>query len=134
MNPPLFGTTCTRLTLELSKIAYMKPTFSHFSTFFSNYFFHYWIQPSLMFYKGFSIFLQQHLVHTDRRTDSFQIFYRPRYCFLVFFLRTFSSFFSSSLVNPVEMMTSLAFSGCKKAYFKCSGNSFIINPSELVCS
>ena len=52
----------------------------------------------------------------------------------LYFLRISSSFCSSSLVNPAEMMTSLACSGCKKAYFKCLGYSFRINPSELVFS
>ena len=49
----------------------------------------------------------------------------------LYFLRISSSF-SSSSVNPVEMMTCFAFSGCKKAYFECSGNSFRIKPSKLV--
>ena len=52
----------------------------------------------------------------------------------LYFLRISSSFCSSSSVNPAEMMTGLDCSVYKKAYFKCSDNSFRINPSELVLS
>ena len=52
----------------------------------------------------------------------------------LYFLRVSSSLCSSSLVSPFAMMTGFPFSGCKKAYFKCSGNSLRINPSELVFS
>ena len=49
-------------------------------------------------------------------------------------LRVSNSLCSSSLVNPAEIITGFPFSGCKKAYFKCSGNSFSIKPSELLFS
>ena len=50
----------------------------------------------------------------------------------LYFLRISNSFCYSSLVNAVEIMTGFAFFGSKKAYFKCLGNSFKVNPSELV--
>ena len=43
-----------------------------------------------------------------------------------------NSFCSSSSVNAVEIITGFAFLGSKKAYFKCLGNFFKVNPSELV--
>ena len=48
------------------------------------------------------------------------------------FMRIFSSFYSSSSFNAADIITGLAFSGSKKAYFKCLGSSFKDNPSELV--
>ena len=50
----------------------------------------------------------------------------------LYFLKISNSFCSSSSVNAVEIKTSFAFSGSKKAYFNCLGNSFKVNPSELV--
>ena len=47
-------------------------------------------------------------------------------------MRISTSFCSSSLVNVAEITTGFAFSSSKKAYFKCLGNSFNANPSELV--
>ena len=70
-------------------------------------------------------------MHTNRRTDSFQIFYGPSYCLLIFY-ENFQQFVFSSLVNATEMMTGFPFSGCKKAYSKCSGNFFRIKPFELL--
>ena len=51
-----------------------------------------------------------------------------------YFLRVSSNFFSFGLVNPTEMITGFPFSGCKKAYFKCSSNSLSIKPFELLFS
>ena len=50
----------------------------------------------------------------------------------LYFLRIFNSFCSSCSVNAADMITGFAFPGSKKAYFKCLGNSFKVNPSELV--
>ena len=50
----------------------------------------------------------------------------------LYFLRISSSCCSSSSVNAADIITSFAFSGSKKAYFNCLGNSFEVNPSELV--
>ena len=50
----------------------------------------------------------------------------------LYFLRIFNSFSSSSSVNAAEITTGFAFSGSKKAYFKCLDNSFNVNPSELI--
>ena len=49
----------------------------------------------------------------------------------LYFLRVSGSFSSSSSVNAAEIITGFAFSGSKKAYFKCLGNSFKVNPSEF---
>ena len=48
------------------------------------------------------------------------------------FLRISTSFFSSSSFNAADIIIGLAFSGSKKAYFKCLGSSFKDNPSKLV--
>ena len=50
----------------------------------------------------------------------------------LYFLRISNSFCSSCSVNAAEIIRSFAFYGSKKAYFKCLGNSFKVNPSELV--
>ena len=50
----------------------------------------------------------------------------------LYFLRISSIFCSLCSVMSADMITSFDFSACKKAYFKCLGNSFRINPSELV--
>ena len=50
----------------------------------------------------------------------------------LYFLRISSSFCSSSSVNATDIITGFAFSYSKKAYFKCMGNSFKVNPSELI--
>ena len=50
----------------------------------------------------------------------------------LYFLRISSSLYSSSTVNVADIITCFTFSGPKKAYFKCLGNSFKVNPSELV--
>ena len=50
----------------------------------------------------------------------------------LYFLRISNNFCSSSLVNVAEIIIGLAFSGSRKAYFNCPGNSFKVNPSELV--
>ena len=47
----------------------------------------------------------------------------------LYFLRIYSPFCSSSLFNAANIITSFAFVGSKKAYFKCLGNSFKANPS-----
>ena len=50
----------------------------------------------------------------------------------LYFLRIFISFCSFSSVKSTNMITSFDFSAPKKAYFKCLGNYFRINPSELI--
>ena len=45
------------------------------------------------------------------------------------FLRISISFYSLSYVKSVAIITSFDLSAPKKAYFKCLGNSFRINPS-----
>ena len=50
----------------------------------------------------------------------------------LYLLRISNSFCSSRFVNAVEIITGFTFLGFKKAYFKCLGNSFKVNPSELV--
>ena len=50
----------------------------------------------------------------------------------LYFLRISNSFCSSSSVNAAKIITGFAFSGSKKAYFNCLGNSFKVNPYELV--
>ena len=50
----------------------------------------------------------------------------------LYFLRISRSFYSSSSINAANIITGFAFSGPKKAYFKCLGNSFKVNPSKLV--
>ena len=49
----------------------------------------------------------------------------------LYFLRVSGNFSSLSSVNAAEIITGFAFSGSKKAYFKCLGNSFKVNPSEF---
>ena len=49
----------------------------------------------------------------------------------LYFLIILISFYSFSFVKPVAMITRCALSAPKKAYFKCLGNSFRNNPSEL---
>ena len=50
----------------------------------------------------------------------------------LYFLRISSSCSSSSSVNAADIITCFVFSGSKKAYFKCLGNSLKVNPSKLV--
>ena len=50
----------------------------------------------------------------------------------LYFLRISSSLCSLCFVKSVDIITDFDFSASKKAYFKCLGNSFRINPSELV--
>ena len=50
----------------------------------------------------------------------------------LYFLRISSSFFSLCSVRSVDIINGLDFSASRKAYFKCSGNSFRIKPSDLV--
>ena len=50
----------------------------------------------------------------------------------LYFLRIYISFYSSSTVNAVEIITGLAFSSPKKTYFKCLGSFFKVYPFELV--
>ena len=50
----------------------------------------------------------------------------------LYFLRISSSFYSSCLVNAADIIIGLDFFSSNKAYFKCSGNSFKVNPSKLV--
>ena len=50
----------------------------------------------------------------------------------LYFLRISISFCSFSFVKSTYMITSFDFSTLKKAYFRCLGNSFKINPSELI--
>ena len=49
----------------------------------------------------------------------------------LYFLRILINFCSFSFVKPVAMITCYALSALKKAYFKCLGNFFIINPSKF---
>ena len=50
----------------------------------------------------------------------------------LYYLRISSRFCSSSIVNAANIITCFTFSSPKKAYFKCLGNSFKVNPFELV--
>ena len=50
----------------------------------------------------------------------------------LYFPRISNSLCSSSLFNAADIITGIAFYCPKKAYFKCLGNSFKVNPSELV--
>ena len=50
----------------------------------------------------------------------------------LYFLRISNSLCSSISVNAAEIITCFAFSGSKKAYFNYLGNSFKVNPYELV--
>ena len=50
----------------------------------------------------------------------------------LYFLRISSGFYSSSSFNAADIITIFAFSSPKKAYFKCLGYSFKVNPSKLV--
>ena len=50
----------------------------------------------------------------------------------LYFLRISNSFCFLYFVKSVDMITVLDFLASKKAYFKCLGNSFRINPSKLV--
>ena len=50
----------------------------------------------------------------------------------LYFLRISNSLCSSSTVNAADIITGFAFSGPKKAYFKCQGNSFKVNSFELI--
>ena len=50
----------------------------------------------------------------------------------LYFLRISINLCSSNSVNAADVITGFAFSGPKKAYFKCLGNSFKVNPYELV--
>ena len=51
--------------------------------------------------------------------------------FLRILISLCSFFYFLFFVKPAAMITGCALSFPKKAYFKCLGNSFIINPSEL---
>ena len=50
----------------------------------------------------------------------------------LYFLRISRGLCSSSSFNAADIITGLAFSSSKKAYFKCLGHSFKVNPYELV--
>ena len=49
----------------------------------------------------------------------------------LYFLRISSSFYSLCSIKSADMITCFDFLAYRKAYFKCLGNSFKINPSEL---
>ena len=49
----------------------------------------------------------------------------------LYFLRTMINLCSFSFIKLDAMITGCALSAPKKAYFKCLGNSFKINPSKL---
>ena len=49
----------------------------------------------------------------------------------LYFLRTLISFYFFCTIKSVAMITGCALSAPKKAYFKCLGSSFRINPLEL---
>ena len=50
----------------------------------------------------------------------------------LYFMRILISLCSFSSVKLAAIITSCALSASKKAYFRCLGNSFIINPLELI--
>ena len=50
----------------------------------------------------------------------------------LYFLRISSIFYSPSSFNAFDIIIGFAFTSPRKAYFKCLGNSFKVNPSELV--
>ena len=50
----------------------------------------------------------------------------------LYFLRISISFYFFSSVIPTDMITNLHIFAPKKAYFRCLGNSFRINPSKLI--
>ena len=50
----------------------------------------------------------------------------------LYFLRISNSCCSLGLINAADIITSFAFSSSKKAYFNCLGNSFKVNPLELI--
>ena len=50
----------------------------------------------------------------------------------LYFLRILISFCSFSYVKLVDTITGFDFSASKKAYFRCLGNSFRLNPSKLI--
>ena len=50
----------------------------------------------------------------------------------LYFLRISNSFFSLCFVKSADIIAGLDFLALRKAYFKCSGNSFRIKPYELV--
>ena len=56
-------------------------------------------------------------MHADRRTGSFQSSIDQAIASL-YFLRVSSIFCSSDSINAAKIITSFAFSGSKKAYFK----------------
>ena len=70
-------------------------------------------------------------MHVNRRTNSLQPSIDQAIASL-YFLRIFISFNSLSYVNSTAIIIDLDFSASNKAYFKCLGNSFKINPFELV--
>ena len=49
----------------------------------------------------------------------------------LYFLRISNNFYSSRPVNAAEIIIGLAFSGSRKAYFNCLGNSFKVNLLHL---
>ena len=49
----------------------------------------------------------------------------------LYFIRILISFYSFSSVKSATIITGCALSAPKKAYFRCLGNSFRINPSKL---
>ena len=50
----------------------------------------------------------------------------------LYFMRISNRFYSLCFVKSVDLITSFDFSASRKAYFKCLGNSFRIDPSKLV--
>ena len=50
----------------------------------------------------------------------------------LYFLRISINFCSFSYVKSADMITGFDFFAPKKAYFRCLGNSFRINPLELI--
>ena len=50
----------------------------------------------------------------------------------LYFMRISSSFCSLCSVKSADMITGFDFSASRKAYFKCLGNSFRVNPLEFV--
>ena len=105
-------------------MAYMKPTFNHFHTSFLT-------TLSLLDSAFFDVLYIYILTFSSKRILGIQIEglipFRSSIDYVIAFLqflRISSSFCSSRSVNLDEMMIGFAFYCCKKAYFKCSGNSF----------
>ena len=70
-------------------------------------------------------------MHADKRTDSFQISIDQAIASF-YFLKISNNLCSSSSVNAAKIIIGFSFSSSKKVYFNYLGNSFKVNPYELV--